>query len=88
MTKTIKRIAPLQLGKLLGLMYGLLSVVFLPFFLVMPLFSSHGWSPEIGFFLLIPVVYALMGFIGGILGGFVYNLCANWVGGIELEFES
>lgn len=86
MTKTIKRIAPLQLGKLLGVMYALLSVVFLPFIFMAPLFSSTGWSPETSFFILVPVAYAVMGFIGGILGAFLYNLSANWVGGIEVEF--
>lgn len=87
MTKTIKRIAPLQLGKLLGVMYGLSSVVFLPFIFMAPLFSSDGWSPALSFIIFVPVAYAVMGFVGGILGTFVYNLCASWVGGIELEFE-
>lgn len=34
MTKRIKRIAPLQLGKLLAVMYGLLSVIFVPLMLI------------------------------------------------------
>jgi hypothetical protein len=85
--KRIKRIAPLQLGKLLAVMYALLSVIVVPFIFIAPLFSSNGWSPEITFIIFVPVVYAVMGFIGGVFGAFVYNLCANWIGGIELEFE-
>ncbi len=34
-----------------------------------------------------PILYIILGFVGGIIRAFVYNLCANWVGGIELEFE-
>ena len=87
MMKRIKRIAPLQLGKLLAVMYALSSVIFVPFIFIAPLFSPDGWSPEISFIIFVPVVHTVMGFIGGVLGAFVYNLCANWVGGIELEFE-
>lgn len=31
-----------------------------------------------------PVVFAIVGFIGGAIGAFLYNLVARWVGGIEV----
>lgn len=34
-----------------------------------------------------PVIYGLMGFIGGALAAWFYNLAAGVVGGIELELE-
>jgi hypothetical protein len=36
----------------------------------------------------IPVFYGILGFIGGALGGVIYNVAAGFVGGIELELES
>jgi hypothetical protein len=34
-----------------------------------------------------PVIYAVMGFVFGVLGAWVYNLIAKWIGGIEVEVE-
>lgn len=36
---------------------------------------------------LFPLFYGLLGFIGGILSAFLYNLIARFVGGIELDME-
>jgi hypothetical protein len=40
-----------------------------------------------GMGILMPVIYGVMGFIGGVIGAAVYNLVARWIGGIELEVE-
>lgn len=36
----------------------------------------------------IPVMYGLIGFIGGIIGALVYNVAAGVVGGLEIEIEN
>ncbi|MBV8860007.1 MAG: hypothetical protein JOZ02_23955 [Acidobacteria bacterium] len=36
----------------------------------------------------IPIFYGVIGFIGGIIGGLVYNVAAGVVGGLELELEN
>ena len=36
----------------------------------------------------IPIVYGVIGFVAGAIGGVVYNIAAGFVGGIELELES
>ena len=36
----------------------------------------------------IPIFYGIIGFIGGAIGGFVYNIAAGIVGGIKLDLES
>lgn len=33
----------------------------------------------------LPIFYAAIGFIGGAIGAFVYNVVAGFIGGIELE---
>jgi len=41
----------------------------------------------IGFALAMPVLYAVMGFIFGVIGAGLYNLVAGWIGGIEVDVE-
>lgn len=99
----LKRIAPLQAGKLLAAFYGLISLLFVPFmlfFMAMGTFAARHQGGEagpalpmmfgmgIGFLLFIPVLYAAMGFVFGVLGAWLYNLLAGWIGGLELEFEA
>ena len=47
--RRLKRIDPLQLGKMLGILYGILGLLFIPFFLLMSvmgrrLLQSNGWG--------------------------------------------
>ena len=93
--RRIKRIAPLQLGKMLAILYGIMGLIFLPFFFIMTLIASQ--LPEqqrvgvlalgAGFAIFVPIIYAAMGFIFGALGALIYNLVAKWIGGIEVEVE-
>ncbi|CAM3095171.1 hypothetical protein [Rariglobus hedericola] len=101
MTIRIKKISPVQLGKMLAVIYGLASLIFVPFFLIMGLLASFAPGPVegsalpaaiglglgIAFTLLFPVMYAFMGFITGLIGALIYNLVAGWIGGIEVEVE-
>lgn len=34
-----------------------------------------------------PIMFAVIGIIGGLIYAFVYNLVSGWVGGIEMEFD-
>jgi|HubBroStandDraft_5_1064220.scaffolds.fasta_scaffold723721_2 hypothetical protein len=94
-TRTIKSFNPLQLGKMLAVMYGAMGLIFCPFFLLFSLFAPHSQGAHVpavfllgtGFALMLPVIYACMGFIGGVVSGFIYNLIAKWIGGIEVEVE-
>jgi hypothetical protein len=93
--RTVKRIAPLQLGKMLAVLYGIMGLLFMPLFLIMSAFSSHmpagqrgGMMPfGAGFAIAMPIMYAAMGFVFGALGALIYNVVAKWVGGIEVEVE-
>lgn len=104
MNLKLKRIAPLQAGKLLAAFYGLMALVFVPFMMIFMALGSFaakaqnggaGDAPAlpfmlgmgVGFALLLPVVYAVMGFIVGALSALLYNLLARWMGGLALEFE-
>ena len=41
-----------------------------------------------GFIIVLPFLYAAMGFVFGVLAAVVYNLLASWIGGLGLEFEA
>lgn len=41
----------------------------------------------IGAIIFMPLFYGMVGFIGGLIAAWLYNLFAAWVGGIEIEFE-
>ena len=36
----------------------------------------------------LPIIYTIMAFIGRCIGALIYNLFANFVGGIEIEVEN
>ncbi|MDB6113209.1 MAG: hypothetical protein JWQ62_154 [Lacunisphaera sp.] len=101
MNLKLKRIAPLQAGKILGVFYALISLLFVPFmlfFMAMGSLVSRNqpnaapfplmFGMGIGFMVFLPVLYGIMGFIFGALSAWIYNLLAKWLGGFELEFES
>jgi hypothetical protein len=81
MKKRISHISPLQLGIVSGLLYGIISLIIVPFFLIATLLGHAG--PGAIFAIFLPIIYGVMGFIVGVLTAFVYNLVANWTGGIE-----
>lgn len=97
----LKRVEPLQAGKLLAGLYGAMGLIFIPFMLIfmsVGAFASAGaggnaaplpffFGLGVGFMIVMPLFYAAIGFIIGVLGALVYNLLAKWLGGFELEFE-
>jgi hypothetical protein len=95
----LKRVAPLQAGKMSAAMYGLISLLIVPFMFAAMAFagvaakSGAGQPPlpmmlgmGVGMIIAIPVIYTVMGFLLGVIGAFIYNLLAGWLGGFELEF--
>ncbi len=90
MVHRIRRFDPLQTGKVLGVLYALMGLVFLPVFWlignVMP--AGSGGSMFTGLGIMMPIVYGLMGLIFGAIGAVIYNLVAGWTGGLELDLET
>ncbi len=99
--KRLVRIAPMQLGKMFAALYGAMGLIFVPLFGIMALIgafipkqanapAASGFaiaSFGLIFMIAFPVLYALMGFVFGIVGAAIYNLLAQWIGGIEVEVE-
>ena len=90
MKKELTNIAPLRAGIVLGVLYGILSLIFVPFFLLAAVVGSKTGGPVpaifgVGFAVMMPVLYAAVGFIGGVIAAALYNLIAKWTGGFEFE---
>jgi hypothetical protein len=41
----------------------------------------------IGFMIGLPIVYTIVGFVGGAIAALVYNLAAGMIGGVKFELE-
>ena len=92
MKKQLTRIAPVKAGIVLGILYGLVSLIVVPFFLLAALMASKTGTATpvfmgVGFAVCLPVIYAVLGFVGGIIMAAIYNLIAGWTGGIEFEVK-
>lgn len=96
----VKKVGPVSLGKILGIIYaffGFIIGLFFSFFMLIgTIFGSIiEDSPEplvglifgFGSVVAFPVFYGLMGFLGGIITAGLYNVTSRWVGGIEIELE-
>lgn len=88
MEQRIRRFGIAQTAKVLGALYGLLGLVFVPFVLIGAMFAPDSMGFGLGFAIMFPLMYAAIGFIMTAIGCALYNLVAGWVGGIEVELET
>ncbi|HKE56165.1 MAG TPA: hypothetical protein VKB46_05680 [Pyrinomonadaceae bacterium] len=80
------------IGLILGVIYGL---IFIALGATMSSLGGRdaaaGGVPSIvmgiGFMIGLPIVYTVVGFIGGCIGALVYNGAAGMIGGVKFELE-
>ena len=87
MRQRVRRFGVGQTAKVAGVLYALMGLIAVPILLVATLVAPDetGVGFGIGFALLLPLLYGLLGFVFTALGCIIYNLVAGWVGGIEIE---
>ncbi len=84
----------LVISLLISIPYGLIIIIYSLFGAGMvggnAAFAVGGGGVIVGILVMIglPIFYSIMGFIGGAIAALLYNLFANFVGGIEIEVES
>jgi hypothetical protein len=92
----LKRVGVWSLAKLLAVTYGILGFVFGGIFSLVSysmggLFPGESFFMNAGFsvvsFLLYPLIYAVVGLLGGALSAALYNIFARIAGGVRLEFD-
>jgi hypothetical protein len=99
-TKCITRVGPLSLAKFLGCLYAVIGLIVGLFVAVFALFgfalgaaiSGDGTSLlgaflGVGAVIFLPIFYGVLGFIGGLLVGFLFNVVASMTGGLEIGLE-
>ena len=82
------------MGLIIGVIYGLF---FMLFGAAMSSLAPRGESQAMGgvssivigliLMIAVPIFYGIIGFVGGAIGGFIYNIAAGIVGGIKLDLE-
>jgi hypothetical protein len=97
--REIKKLDPTSLAKVMGVLYAMLGFIIGLFFAAFgSIFSgvmeSAGDEASasafsnifgIGSIIFFPIMYGIIGLIGGVLTGFLYNIVAGWVGGVKME---
>ncbi len=85
MKRRLIRVAPLRAGIVLGILYGIAGLIFVPFLLLAIVTAKEGAAGGVMLAALLPIIYAVGGFIAGIIGAALYNLVAKWTGGLQFE---
>jgi hypothetical protein len=88
MVQRLSRFSIGQTAKVLGLLYGLMGLIFLPFFLLATMVAPSDNGFGVGFALALPILYGVLGFIFTAIGCALYNWVARKVGGIELSLDT
>lgn len=95
----IKRVGVVSLAKILGILYGGLGLIFGAIFALISLsggalgaaageelgIAGLGVLFGIGAIVFLPIFYGVIGFIGGLISGSLFNLAANLAGGLQVE---
>ncbi|QDV42761.1 hypothetical protein Enr13x_26110 [Stieleria neptunia] len=94
-TVTVKRLDVMSCGVMLGVLYAIIGLFVGGLVTLMALGgmaaqggdAMAGLIGGIGAIILMPLFYGFGGFIGGVIGALLYNLCATFVGGIKFDLE-
>ncbi len=97
----IRRVNPISAAKVNGVLCAILGFVIGAFWSLMimalgSLASSSSSDGAIGAgvlgmlmgagaIIVMPIIYGIFGFIGGLIYAALYNLVAKWTGGLEIE---
>lgn len=92
----VKRVGVLSCGKIMGCIYAVLGLIGGGFVSMFSLVGGLAGGSDVGAaamlfgvgsIIFFPILYGVIGFIGGIISSALYNLLASSIGGIEIELE-
>jgi hypothetical protein len=88
MKKQLIRISVLQSSKIMTALYVLMGFIYTLIGIPMTIFGD-GQVRLIGIiYVLMPVIMGIVGFVFFVIFAAVYNLLANWLGGVEVEVKN
>jgi prepilin signal peptidase PulO-like enzyme (type II secretory pathway) len=85
MKKQIVRISTLQSSKIATILYFLLGFIYLLIGVPMIVFGNDQFRIMGIIYCAMPILMAVIGFVFFVIVAALYNLIANWVGGMEFE---
>lgn len=93
----VKRIGPLSLAKVSGILYALMGLIFGAIIsLVSIVGGALGPGNNSGFpgilfgaaaIVVLPLFYGVLGFVMSLIAAAIYNFVAAWVGGVEIDVQ-
>lgn len=96
----LKRIGVVSMAKTIGVAYALIGLLYGAFISLFALIGAGAAMANefgggagmsllfgVGAIIAFPIFFGVMGFIGGLIGGFFYNIALKYSGGLEMEFE-
>ncbi len=92
----VRRIGVISLANIVAAIAFVMTLFFVALLLLIVLparesmFSQYFNVPRTGavaFFLIVPFIYAAIGWVGGALSALVYNLVAGFTGGVQLQLQ-
>jgi hypothetical protein len=91
----LKRVDVISVGKIMGLVYGFLALVFVPFILIAMITGLYGQTATgvgagvvaIVLIIMVPVLYGGIAFVVGCVAGLVYNFIAGKFGGVKFQLK-
>jgi len=100
MNLTLKKLGVLSLGKVMGCIYGLFGLIFGAIFSLVSVVGGVGMMASqqggdetwamffgVGAIIILPLLYGVLGFLSGLLTALIYNVCAGFMGGLEVEVD-
>lgn len=95
-TRYLTKIGVLSLGKIFGAVYAVIGLILGVIITLTSLGMDSMMGTEgafagmqlgAGAIIIFPIIYGIMGFIGGIISAFIFNLVTRFTGGLEVEVE-
>lgn len=91
MKRRIRKISPHQTAKVFAVLYLIMGLIFavVAYALksLVPVVGEQGAQMSTAFILLMPILYAVIGYVSTAVACGVYNMVSGWVGGIEITVE-
>lgn len=91
---TIKKFGVMSLAKVMAALYMFMGFIFGAIMTIFSLFAAGSSEAAqmgvlfgIGAIIVFPIIYGVMGFVGGLLMGWMFNFVAPKVGGLTLHVE-
>lgn len=96
----LRSVGVLSVGKVMGTLYALVGLIMGAILALMAMAGGAiqaengaeamvpGATLGIAAIIVMPILYGIGGFIGGIVTGALYNLVAGLVGGVEMNFDA